>query len=109
MGDYGKNRKKIMFYDTDKRHAELKIRLQHDGITQASFFRMIVSGYLNNNDKIIEFVDEHKESKGLQSQENRKKIKRAISEGKDMERRLGLAEEEVENIFDIIAQEHPDL
>ncbi len=42
--DYGKLRKKIIFYDTDKRYADLKIRLEHDGISQAAFFRGMVVG-----------------------------------------------------------------
>ena len=34
--------KKIIFEDTDKRHADLKIRLHYDGLTQGVFFRMLV-------------------------------------------------------------------
>lgn len=29
--------KKIIFEDTDKRHADLKIRLHYDGLTQRDF------------------------------------------------------------------------
>ena len=47
MSDYGTREKKIVFNDTDKRHADLKIRLQHDDLRQAEFFRAMITGYIN--------------------------------------------------------------
>lgn len=35
-----KKNKKIVFDDTDIRHAKLKIRLQHDGLSQAEFLEL---------------------------------------------------------------------
>ena len=35
-----KKNKKIVFDDTDIRHAKLKIRLQHDGLSQADLCRV---------------------------------------------------------------------
>ena len=54
---YGTMKKKVVFYDSDKRYAELKIRLQHDGISQAQFFRGILTGYLKQDVDILNFVD----------------------------------------------------
>ena len=48
--------KKIVFHDTDKRHADLKIRLHYDGFTQAGFFRALISGYLYNDHSVIDFI-----------------------------------------------------
>jgi hypothetical protein len=45
---YGQSGKKIIFYDSDKRHAELIIRLRHDGLTQSAFFQSIITGFLYN-------------------------------------------------------------
>ena len=57
MGDinYGREGKKIVFYDSDKRHAELKIRLKHDKLTQAEFFRTLVTGYLDKDEDVLRF------------------------------------------------------
>ena len=41
--------KKVIFSDTHIRHAQLRIRLDHDGFTQSEFFRCIVSGYLEKD------------------------------------------------------------
>ena len=37
MSVYGEAGKKIVFYDSEKNHAELKIRLHYDGLTQSAF------------------------------------------------------------------------
>ena len=46
-------KKKIVFDDTDIRHAKLKIRLQHDGITQAEFFRALVTAYIEKDSSVV--------------------------------------------------------
>ena len=43
---YGQEGKKIVFQDSDKRHADLRIRLRHDGLTQIQFFQAMITGYL---------------------------------------------------------------
>ena len=106
---YGVNNKKIMFYDTDKRHAELKIRLQHDSLKQSEFFRAVVTAYIEKDALFLEFLDEYKENNKTQSKERIKKSSKLIEEGREMEKKFNLKEDERENIFDLIAQEHPDL
>ena len=107
--EYGSNDKKVMFYDTDKRHADLKIRLQHDGFTQSAFFRMMVTGYLNKDSDLLAFVDRFKEENKVQSATQRKKVNKMIEQGRDLEAAHGLREKEVSDIFDLIEQEHPEL
>ena len=58
MTRYGGNTKKIVFYDTDKRHADLKIRLQNDDISQNDFFRSLVTGYIMGDERVVEFLNE---------------------------------------------------
>ena len=106
---YGTSQKKIMFYDTDKRHADLKIRLQHDSLTQSAFFRTVITGYLNNDPRILEYIEDYKENNIIQSKTERNKTSKLIKAGKEMETTHGLKEDEIENIFDMIEQEHPEL
>jgi hypothetical protein len=106
---YGVNSKKIMFYDTDKRHAELKIRLQHDSLKQSEFFRAVVSAYIEKDELFLEFINQYKEENKTQSKERIEKSKKSIEKGREVEKKFNLKEDEKENIFDLIAQEHPDL
>jgi chloramphenicol O-acetyltransferase len=106
---YGVNSKKIMFYDTDKRHAELKIRLQHDSLKQSEFFRAVVTAYIEKDDLFSEFINEYKAKNKTQSKERIEKSKKSIEKGREIEKKFNLKEDEKENIFDLIAQEHPEL
>ena len=106
---YGVNSKKIMFYDTDKRHAELKIRLQHDSLKQSEFFRAVVTAYIKKDELFLEFINQYKEENKTQSRERIEKSKKSIEKGREVEKKFNLKEDEKENIFDLIAQEHPDL
>ena len=103
--DYGKTTKRIVFVDSDHRHAQLVNRLRYDNLSQAEFFRIIVGGYIAGDDRIQNFVDEFKN----QSVKKRKSSKKLKTSGIDIANDLGLNDETIEDIFDLIAEEHPDL
>ena len=101
--------KRVIFDDTDTRHAQLKIRLEYDGLTQAEFFRSFITGYLNKDKSIMEFVKNYKEKNKKLSKRNIKYQIRADEIADDLLGRFGIGDEELENIFDVIAKSKPDL
>jgi hypothetical protein len=103
--DYGKNNKRIIFTDTDHRHAQLTLKLKNDGMTQAKFFRSIISGYLNDDERIRDYVVENGNLSIKKKQQNIK----ARQRGKDSLSEMGLSNEQVEDIFDLISEEFPEL
>ena len=107
--EYGGNKKKIVFYDTDERHVELKIKLQYHGMTQASFFRAVVSGMIEDDDLFAEFLRAHKESNAVQSKRQQKVVNKEEAQAKEIEKSFSLEKDELNNIFDLIEKEHPDL
>ncbi len=102
-------KKKIIFYDSEKNQADLKIRLKYDGLKQSEFFRAIVSGYLQKEEGILNYIYKYKEENQIQGQRKRQKSRSLIAKGKEVERQFGLSNEDIENIFDIIEDDHPDL
>ena len=108
MSDYGENKKQICFESTPKLHADLKIRLHHDEIKIKEFFNKIVAAYINKNKNIIAFIDEVKKTKGI-SQTRRNKIKKSEQKQENTIRQFALDKTDIENIFDILEKEHPDL
>jgi hypothetical protein len=104
-----KERKKFMFYDSEKRQVDLRIRLKYDGLNQSHFFRAMISGYLENNFHITTFLDEYKEKNQLQGINKREASKRLIKQGEDVKVTFGLNEDDIKSVFDLIAEEHPDL
>lgn len=103
--NYGKLNKRIVFNENDHRQAKLAIRLRSDGLRQSDFFRHVVTGYISGDERIQEFVDDIKQQSKLRKQKSKKLRKKGMDTLND----LGLNENEVENIFDILAQEHPEL
>ena len=109
MSDYGVSEKKIVFNDTDKRHADLKIRLQHDDLTQSEFFRAMITGYISKDARIVSFVHDWRSMNKGYSKAKTAKSKRLLKKGEDIKSKFGLDQDEIDNIFDILEQEHPDL
>ncbi len=104
-----KKNKKIVFDDTDIRHAKLKIRLQHDGLSQAEFFRAFITGYIENDRDVVKFINKYKTESKTQSKRAIKKTQKDIETGTDKMEKFGFFDGELEDIFDLIAEQHPDL
>ena len=105
--EYGTMKKKVIFYDSDKRYADLKIRLQHDGLSQAKFFRSILTGYLTQDPDLLNFIDKVKVEKGKKSNSKKrnKEIRELINTGNEKAEKILLDENDIENIFDILEDE----
>ena len=101
--------KRVVFTDTDVRHAQLKIRLQHDGISQADFFRAMITGYLENDGRIVKYIANYKEKHGIQNKKKRGRVVEDIEEGEHLLEKFGIKDDELNGIFDLIAEEFPDL
>jgi hypothetical protein len=108
---YGNLRKKVIFYDSDQRYAELLIRLKRDGISQPKFFRGLVTAYLKGDDDMLDVIDRIKVSKkiGGRPRNDVKKERKLVNRGKEYLKSITFGEEELENIYDILEMEKPDL
>jgi hypothetical protein len=102
---YGKNLKKVVFLDDDKRYADLKIRLRHDGLTQVEFFQNIVSGYLNNDEGIIEYVTAVKSRLAKQGKKRIAKTRKLVDAGRQVLDDFSLSDDERDQLFDMISEE----
>ena len=109
MSDYGKGEKKVIFYDTEKRHAELKIRLYHDGLTQTDFFRGFITGYIEKNEALSPYMEQLKEKYSKNGKERQLSSKKMQEQGKKNKNKFALSKEEVENIFDLLEEEFPEI
>tara|TARA_B100000214_G_C23794770_1_gene547561 strand:- start:184 stop:519 length:336 start_codon:yes stop_codon:yes gene_type:complete len=107
--EYGKQQKRIIFNESDHRHAKLKIQLKHDGMSQATFFRSIITGYLNKDSRIIDFIEDYRKENKIQSKDNIKKSRKLIDEGIENAKKFSFEDSEIENIFDLIEKEYPEL
>ena len=109
MKDKINKTKRVIFDDTDIRHAQLKIRLEYDGLTQAEFFRSFITGYLSKDKNIIEFIENYKQTNKKLSKRNLKLQRKDNQTAEDLLGQFGIGDDELENIFDVIAKSNPDL
>jgi len=103
--DYGNLTKRIIFTDNDHRQAQLLIRLKQDGLTQSAFFRHMITGYITSDERIQGYIDEVKD----QSKSKKAKSSRLRNKGKATLKDFALSEGEIENIFDLLEEEYPEL
>ena len=95
---YGGNKKKIVFYDTDDRHVKLKIKLQYHGMTQASFFRAVVTGLIEDDELFSEFLYSYKEDNNVQSKRQRKVVNKEEAQAEKTKESFSLEKDEISNI-----------
>lgn len=101
--------KRVVFRENDKVHANLRIRLNYDGIKQSDFFRACIEAYLNQDSVFDEFIESLKSKKSSLSKNKRAKSKKLENEGKQLYNKLALDASEIENIFDMLEEEHEGL
>ena len=106
-----KKDKQILFLETEKRHADLKIKLKHYGISQSDFIRGCISGIINDDEQFLQFFFKLLEEKSYRkSSKNKKKNEDLIKKGLNtIDEDFELKDSEIQNIFDIIEKDHPDL
>jgi|TARA_E500000331_G_C17155536_1_gene669373 hypothetical protein len=107
--NYGNDIKRIVFNVSDHDHAKLILRLKHNSLTQAEFFRAIIMAVNENDENILNFIDSHTNKKQKQSKEKIKKSNLLIDKGNKIIKDFSFADEELDDIFDLIATEHPNL
>ena len=100
----------VAFFLHPRLHEELKIRMHYDGFkTQSEFFRACATAYVEKEETFMKFIDFYKGDQKLQSKANIKKSAKLRESGKDLMKILGITDEYVENIFDLIGEEIPEL
>ena len=107
--EYGKDIKRIVFNVSDHDHAKLIVRLRHNSLTQSEFFRAVINGVNDNDENILNFISTCVTQKQALNKSRLKKSNTLISKGKKMSSDFGFNEDEIDDIFDLIAEEHPDL
>tara|TARA_R110000822_G_scaffold194933_2_gene333162 strand:- start:367 stop:699 length:333 start_codon:yes stop_codon:yes gene_type:complete len=106
---YAKDTKKYTFYAKDSLHAEFKIRMQKHSMTQSEFLRACVEAVVSKDPIMDLFIQHYKEENGKQSKAQRKKMSEESEESENILNDFGLGIGDIADIFDIIAEEHPEI
>jgi len=106
---YGKELKKIVFEETDHQHAKFIIRLRHNSLTQSDFFRAVIDGFIESDERICSFIEDYTKERKLMNKQRIEKSRMLKNSGQQKMRDFGLSQSEIEEIFDILEEEVPDL
>ena len=107
--NYGQNSKRIVFKVSDHEHAKLIVRLRHNSLTQAEFFRAVIEAVNTDDDIILSFISDYVSNKQKLNKQRVKKNRALTQQGQQLVKDFCLSDDEVENVFDLIAQEFPEL
>ena len=72
---------------------------------EAKFFRHIITGVLTEDPRVMNYTEEI----ATRSKERKKKAERLTAKGIQDYNDLGFSDDEVEDLFDVIEAEFPDL
>jgi len=100
---------KIMFTVTERTKADFKLQLQYDSLTQVKFFRSLMEGYISKDSDLMIYINKFKKQNSVQNNAQRNRIMTNIKKASEVKNKFALGDDEVENIFDILEKEHPDL
>tara|TARA_B100000282_G_C31723891_1_gene487388 strand:- start:696 stop:1031 length:336 start_codon:yes stop_codon:yes gene_type:complete len=106
---YGKQEKKITFADTDGRHAELRLKLRRDGISQVEFFKAMITGYIMNDPNVLMYITKVKGDKGIIGKKKIAKQNSDVEKGNQVLQDLGLTERDIDFVFDLIERGDDDI
>ena len=93
--------KKVAFVENTHQHATLILKLRHDGVTQSKFFRAMIAGYIDDDERIQSYIDEIKP----QGKKKKGRSKKLRDEGKQMMEDFGLNDGEIENMLSQVYEE----
>jgi|TARA_R100000081_G_C4784813_1_gene153832 hypothetical protein len=103
------NEKRVYVLMNEKLHMDLKIRLDHLNIGLSEFIRACSDGLIQQHPIMEQFVDHYKETSEKHSKKATKLAKKDREESDKIMKDLGLDLDEIEDIFDIIEQDHPEI
>ena len=101
-------RKRIVFEELDKNHADLVIKLRSMGISQKDFFQGILRAYIDDDPNLDEFFEGITQRYSKLGKAPREIVRKAQKQGKILKNSFSLTDEEKENIFDILELENFD-
>lgn len=107
---YGREVKSMIFQVVDDDHARLLIRLRHYNVKPAEFFRAIIDATIEGDDRIVSFMHDYATEHRKLNRGRLELTKKLIGKGRERMEDFGLLDEgDIENIFDLISKEHPEL
>ena len=109
MSDNEKEAKRVRFYIKNDAHIRFKTGLQKHSISMSEFLRACCQAVSDDNPLMLDFINHHKDVSGKHSKRNKEILKKDMEKGNALLEEFGIGEEDIENLFDLIADQHPEI
>jgi len=93
----------------NKRINDFRVRLQYENLSQVKFYKILIEAFLVNDERIISVISEWKNQNTNFSKNKIRKNQKLVEKGNQLMSKFGLNDGEIESIFDLLEEEHPDL
>lgn len=103
--EYGKERKYIYFEDKDGNLVQMLIKLRHEGLSRAEFFRAVMQAFIEDDPHIDSFILQYKKKKKYFRKNRQKILDKERSKTQEVVEHFGLDSSEIDNLFDIMEEE----
>ena len=108
--NYGEDLKSIRFMVSDDDHARLIIKLRHNKLKVSQFFRAVIDGVIEEDQNLMAFMEHYVIKHKIMSLHRFTKSLKLRKKGQERLEDWGFLDDaEKESLFDLIAQEFPDL
>ena len=109
MSDNEKEAKRVRFYIKNDSHIRFKVSLQKHKINMSEFLRACCQAVSDDNPFMLDFIDDYKEVSEKHSKRNNDILKKDRDKGNALLEEFGIDEDEIESLFDLIADQHPEI
>ena len=96
-----KDEKDIRFYVNAKMHADFKIRLDYEGISQPKFFRLMMSKLLEKDPKMLSILASWRKDKNKTTLRREQQMADDIKQKEEFDKEFGMTDEEIRTLYDL--------
>ena len=104
-----KEAKRVRFYIKNDAHIRFKASLEKHQLTMSEFLRACCQAVSEDNPLILDYLNPFKETSEKNSKRNNDIIKKDKQKGDALLEEFGIGDEEIQDLFDLIADQHPEI
>jgi len=106
---YTEDAQRVHFYASKDSHIRFQTSLEKHNMTMSEFFRACCRGVSEDDEAMLAFIESYKETSEKHSKRNANITKKDAEVGDSILEDLGIGEEDIESLFDFIAEQHPEI
>ena len=101
--------KRVHFYADKDAHIRFRTSLEKHNMTMSEFLRACCEAVSKDDEDMMTFLESYKEKSEKHSKRNNKILQKALKKSDNLLEDLGIGEDDIESLFDFIADQHPEI